>query len=474
MTTVDGDNEQVPLLRQTSETDSRPPRRSCDILAGVAVCIASMSSGIVYGYSSPAMQDPTLLRILDTADKITWFGSLLGIGALFGGPVGAVAMQRFGRKTTLILSAVPIASGWLIVICSFDYLPIYFGRIANGLGIGMISVAGPIYIAETISKERRGAVLTGHSLCSTTGILTVYSFGMALNWSWLAVVGIIMTMVYLLLLLVLPESPTWLVLHRGREEARAALQWLHGSVDIYRRLDDIEQNIEKNSSSISMADLLTPYFWKPLAISLGLMFFQNMSGMSAIILYSTNILASAGFVDNPRIPTIIVGAVLVASTALSCVLIDLIGRRVLLVVSGVFVTVSSVALGVHYYLTAVEHHDRLHWLPLLSVVVFITFFSLGWGSIPNIIMSEINPVKTRSVAAGVCICFSWLMVFSISKGFLALEKAITAYGTFWLFGGFSFVGTAFMWFNLPETKGKSLTEIEDQFKLPAATLNPVI
>lgn len=467
---VQSTDDDLPLVTAdpTSNLCSRLSKFK-DVLAATIACLGAVSMGMVLGYSNPALLDEKLLRVLKNDDeKMSWFGSLVAIGAIFGGPIAALFVGSMGRKTTQMLITVPMAMGWFMIIYGYEYIIVYCGRIMTGVAMGMVSLAVPLYVAEVSDKSRRGVLGAGFQLFVTIGILLVYSIGPALdNYNWLAAACLSVSTLNVLLLLIVPETPRWYVLEKDRNEALKSLAWLKGKDgDLEQEYNDIELSLMSQSGEgIGFRDVLQPGIYKPMLICFGLMFFQQMSGINAVIFYSAQIFKTSGF-TNPVMPMVITGAVLVGATIISCVFMDVVGRRILLLLSGAVMTLSIVALGVYYYLTEVKNVGGLSWLSLTSLVVFVVAFSFGWGPIPWLVTSEIIPMRARGVVNGLATCINWALVFLTTKEFSQLEHSVHAYGAFWIFGGFCFVGCFFVWFFLPETKGRSLEEIQDQFEFP--------
>ena len=192
------------------------------------------------------------------------------------------------------------------------------------------------------------------------------------------------------------------------------------------------------------------------------MCFQQLSGINGIMFNAQDIFLQGGFRD-PNTPSVIVAAVQVAATALSVLLIDRLGRRLLLLASGAVVTLSCVAYGVYDYLYSQTPPVAITPLALGSVITYVAGFSIGWGPIPWIIMSEVFPVRARGLASGLANLCNWSCGFLVTNQFENLESLMTVYGVFWMFAGFNFAGIVFVAVFLPETKGRSLEDIERVF-----------
>lgn len=437
-----------------------------DVLAALIACLGAVSIGLVLGYSNPALLDHDLLRVLQhDKEKETWFGSLVAIGAIFGGPISAVFVGKLGRKTTMLLCTLPMGVGWFLIVYGSEYILVFCGRILTGIAMGMTSLVVPLYVVEVSSPERRGILGAGFQLFVTIGVLGVYSLGIPLNWNWLAVVGLAVAAVNAVLLLLVPETPRWYVSQNERGLAFESLAWLLGSNE---NLDDEYNEIERNvalqsTEGMKIGDLVEPGIYKPMLISFGLMFFQQMSGINAVVFYSSLIFSSAGFASNPFIPMIIIGAVIVGATFFSCLLMDKAGRRVLLLLSGIFMTISITVLGVYYYLYEVRKVENLSWLSLISVLVFAVSFSFGWGPIPWLATSELMPARARGIGTGLATSLNWTLAFLVTKEFQQMVDSMQSYGAFWLFGAFCLSSVIFVALFLPETKGRSLEEIQEGF-----------
>lgn len=462
-------DDHKPLVKRS--TDTFLNQYYCihyDVVAAIIASLGAVSLGLVLGYSSLALTKKDLvLRVLDSdEEKISWFGSLVAIGAIFGGPIAAAFVGNLGRKITLMLCTVPMGIGWFMIVSDYHYILVFCGRVFTGIGMGMVSLVAPLYIAEVSSKKRRGILGSGFQLFVTVGVLSVYAVGMPLDWNWLAVVCLGVTALNILLLLVIPETPRWYVMQGDRANAFRSLEWLlDKDEDIDEAYSEIERNImSQMTQGFACRDLFQPGIYRPMLITFGLMFFTQMTGINVVIFYSSDIFAKSGYAENPVIPTIVIGAVLVVATLISCFLMDVAGRRVLLLISGVFMTASTTTLGAYYYLTEVRNIEGLSWLSLASILVFVTFFSFGWGPIPWLVTAEIIPVRARSIINGLATAMNWLLVFLITKDFQGITALIHNYGAFWFFGGFCFIGCFFVFTFLPETKGRSLEEIHESFE----------
>nr|XP_028570613.1 solute carrier family 2, facilitated glucose transporter member 8 isoform X3 [Podarcis muralis] len=417
--------------------------RSCKVqnqnlfLATFAAVLGPLSFGFVLGYSSPAI--PSLKKVSNPELRLediqaSWFGSVVTLGAAAGGILGGYVVDKFGRKLTLMLCAIPFVFGFTIIISAQNVWMLYVGRLLNGLASGVTSLVVPVYISEIAHSKVRGMLGSCVQLMVVTGILGAYIAGTGLDWCWLAVLCSIPPCFMLVLVAFMPETPRFLLSRNQRPEAIAALQFLRGPlVDHEWECREIEVNTEGQESGAA---------------------------------------------------SIIVGSIQVFFTAVAALIIDRKGRKVLLVVSGFIMAISAAIFAIYCKMAlpvpinsshanppssilsaaVVEEEHRLAWLAVLSLGLFVMGFALGWGPIPWLLMSEIFPLRARGVASGACVLTNWLMAFLITKEFHDLMVFLTPHGTFWLFCAMCFSNVLFTILFVPETRGKSLEEIEAYFQ----------
>ena len=246
-------------------------------------------------------------------------------------------------------------------------------------------------------------------------------------------------------------------------QARESLQWYRGAkTDIDDELMDIEKNYKSSSSeSNSIKELLRLAYVRPLLISLGLMFFQQMSGINAVIFYTVSIFEKSGGSVDSNLSSIIIGLANFFATLGSNLVIDRVGRKVLLNVSASFMALSLAILGTFFLLQHLDYNvGQAGFLPLVSFIVYIVAFSIGYGPIPWLMMGEIFPSKVRGHAASLATAFNWSCSFAVTKFFNDLINTVGTHGAFWFFGSICFLSLFFVTFFVPETKGHTLEDIE--------------
>ncbi|EAA44045.3 AGAP005563-PA [Anopheles gambiae str. PEST] len=468
----------VPFVRQITEEGKpklevyRPTTNPIyiwtQVLAALSVSLGSMVVGFSSAYTSPAlvsMKDRNITSFEVTDQSGSWVGGIMPLAGLAGGILGGPMIEYLGRKNTILATATPFIISWLLIGCATHVAMVLVGRALSGLCVGIASLSLPVYLGETVQPEVRGTLGLLPTAFGNIGILLCFVAGKYLDWSGLAFLGAALPIPFLLLMFLIPETPRWYVSRNREDRARKALQWLRGrKADVEPELKGISkshQDAERHASSSAMLDLLNKANLKPLLISLGLMFFQQLSGINAVIFYTVQIFQSAGSTIDEKLCTIIVGVVNFIATFIATVLIDRLGRKILLYISDVAMIITLMTLGTFFYMkNNGDDVSEIGWLPLAAFVVFVVGFSLGFGPIPWLMMGEILPGKIRGSAASVATAFNWSCTFVVTKTFADITASIGNHGAFWMFGSICIVGLLFVIVYVPETQGKSLEDIE--------------
>ncbi|CAL1687683.1 unnamed protein product [Lasius platythorax] len=466
--------EPIRLPSKEFPEDTKPPCCTLyltQILAALSVSLGSMQIGYASSYTSPAlvsMRDNTTTSFEVTKQMSMWIGSIMPLSALFGGVAGGPLIEYIGRRNTILVTAFPFIGAWILISMAENVAMVLVGRSLSGFGVGVASLALPVYLGETIQPEVRGTLGLMPTAFGNTGILLCFMAGMYMDWRNLALLGATLPVPFLILMFMIPETPRWYISKGKAKMARKALQWLRGkNGDITEELAMIEKIHQKSIESEqnnTFSELMKRNNLKPLLISLGLMFFQQMSGINAVIFYTVQIFKDAGSTIDENLSTIIIGIVNFISTFAAATVIDRLGRKMLMYISAVSMAVTLFALGGFFYAKSLDVNvEAVGWLPLVSLIVYVVGFSLGLGPIPWLMMGEILPAKIRGSAASIATGFNWTCTFIVTKTFEDVIGVIGAHGTFWLFGVIVSVGLVFIIISVPETRGRSLEEIEKRF-----------
>lgn len=399
-----------------------------------------------------------------TRDEWSWVGSIVTLGAaavcLFIGTV----INFIGRKLTMLLLVIPFTIGWVLVIWASNVAMLYVGRLLLGVSGGAFCITAPMYTGEIAQSDIRGTLGSYFQLMMVIGILFVYSVGMVVNVFVLSVVSACIPLIFAAIFVFMPETPLYLISKGKKEEAVRSLKWLRGKdYDYSGELADLQAQHEENKANKGSlaAAFARRSTIKALCISLGLMFFQQMSGINAVIFYTKGIFEAANTGIDSGIATIIVGVMQVIAVFVSSIVVDKLGRRLLLIPSIAAMAICTFLLGLYFYMKDNGHDvTGLGWLPIASLCVFIVLFSLGFGPIPWMMMGELFASDIKGLAGSLAGTFNWSLAFLITKTFGYFNETFGNGQTFWIFTAFCLVGLVFTVLVVPETKGKSLPEIQ--------------
>lgn len=444
------------------------------------ICLISAMGGLLFGYDwvviggAKIFYEP-FFGLENSAALRGWAMSSALIGCLMGALLSGSWSDRYGRKKMLV------AASFLFVVSAvgtgitdrFSWFIIY--RIVGGLGIGIASNVSPVYIAEVAPASVRGKFVALNQLTIVLGILMAQlanwqigdyftpvpdqlsENGIQWAWRWMFWAELVPAGAFFILSFIIPESPRWLAAQGRERESGRILTRIGGETYASQTLAGLQHLGATKVKSGSWRELLQPGLRKVLVIGVVLAVFQQWCGINVIFNYAHEIFSAAGYAVSDVLMNIVVtGVTNVIFTFVAIYTVDKWGRRTLLFVGGAGLAVLYAVLGACYFWGASG------WPMLLLVVLAIACYAMSLAPVVWVVLSEIFPVRVRGVAMALSTFFLWSACFLLTYTFPLLNEAVGAAGTFWLYGAICLAGFFFIRAKLPETKGKTLEELEKE------------
>ena len=439
-------------------------KRFTYMVAGVAAL-----GGLLFGYDIGIVSGAILFIKNDfplTPFLTGLVVSSILIGAAIGAGVSGALGDRLGRRRLVLVAAVIFAVGAIGMALSPSIAVLIAFRIFAGLAVGAASALVPTYISEIAPTEIRGSLSSMFQLAITIGILLAYGVSFALAgagaWRWMLGLAAVPAALLFIGMYLVPETPRWLIKNEYMERAREVLRRSQGREDVEQEVKEI-QEVEREESQTGARELLSPWVRPMLIVGLGLAMLQQFSGINTIIYYAPTIIKSTGLGASASIlATVGIGVVNVAFTFVAIWLIDKLGRKKLLLYGLTGMTIGTIVLGLGFILPSLS--GIVSWITLASMLLYIASFAASFGPIVWVMLPEIFPLQIRGAAAGVCSTSNWVANFIVAQSFPILIAALGNTPVFWGLGVICILSMAFIYFIVPETKGRSLEQIEEDLR----------
>lgn len=463
------------------------------------ITLVATLGGLLFGYDTAVISGTvgSISKVFVEPQHLseTAANSLLGfcvasalIGCIIGGLMGGYLSNRFGRRNSLLIAAflffiAAIGSAWPelgfrsvesqeIPYYLAGYVPEFvFYRIVGGIGVGLASMLSPMYIAEVALAEIRGKLVSFNQFAIIFGQLLVYCVNYAIASSgdqdWLNIVGwrymflslAIPALLFFGLLFTVPESPRWLTAQNKISKAQNILSRILGSQRTEEALNSIISSLSSNSTKKSSP--LLKYGIGVIVIGILLSAFQQLMGINVVLYYAPEVFKNLGAsTDSALLQTIIVGVINLSFTTIAIFTVDKLGRKPLQIIGAIGMAIGMITLGTTFFLQLPAI------IALTSMLFYIASFAISWGPVCWVLLSEIFPNSIRSKALSIAVAAQWITNYLVSWTFPIMDKNTYLVSHFnngfayWLYGVISVVAAIFIWKWLPETKGKSLEELE--------------
>jgi len=429
----------------------------------IYVSVVAALGGLLFGFDTAIIAGAT--RFLKERFALSAFGeglvvSIVLVGCMIGAAAAGTASDRLGRRRFMLISAglfFVSSIGCALPQSLFQFLVF---RFIGGLAIGSVSIVSPLYISEAAPPRVRGALVSVNQLAIVSGILLSYFVSWALvgagasAWRWMFASGALPAVVFFGFVLGVPESPRWLIKQGREEEARAILERLNDPAIAAAEVRSIREALALEGGSIR--ELFKPGLRRALLLGVFLAIFQQTTGINAVIYYAPRFFEAAGLARASALfQSALIGVVNVLFTLVAIALVDKVGRKPLLLAGSAGMGISAILLG-----AAFKFQLFSGGLILLFTLLYVAAFAMTLGPIIWVVIAEIFPTRIRGRAMAIATFALWLADFAVSLSFPVIADTLKESFAFWMYAGMCAINFIVIAAFLPETKGKSLEEIE--------------
>ncbi|MDQ8183129.1 sugar porter family MFS transporter [Pelagicoccus sp. SDUM812005] len=449
------------------------------------ISLVAAMGGLLFGYDwvviggARAFYEPFFgLTGEENAWMAGWAAGSALLGCLAGAILSGAITDRLGRKRILILAAVMFTASAVWTALAGSLTGFVLARILGGVGIGLASNVSPMYIAEVSPSSMRGRFVSINQLTIVIGVLAAQLVNLAIynyapidtaataatileswngqqGWRWMFAAEALPAAGFLVLAFFIPESPRWLIKKNRRSEAATVLEKIGGKAYADFEVDDIGQTLSKDTDRFRLRELLQKKLFGVVLLGVFIAMFQQWCGINTIFYYASEVFASAGYDLSDQMTNIVwTGGVNLVFTFVAIFVVDKLGRRPLMLFGAGGLAVIYAIMGA-LYLFEVEGA-----FVLVIVLAAIACYAMTLAPITWVLLSEIFPNRVRGAAMAVCVSSLWIANFLLVQTFPPINAALGASGTFWLYGIICAVGFFVFALKVPETKGKSLEDIE--------------
>ncbi|XP_047024262.1 facilitated trehalose transporter Tret1-like [Helicoverpa zea] len=442
-------------------------RRLAQYLVASAVALAGVTLGVSSGWTTTVLpkfhNNETIIYITD--QEISWVAAIASPGYMTGSLTSSFIADKFGRRSAILSSALPIIIGTIMILSTATVWWLYIARFLWGIGMGIIGTISSIYLAEVSDKEVRGTITSSFRYMMSFGNFLTMAVGSFVSFENITCLLLVLPLAYFSACCFIPETPYYLLKEGKLKEARAALLKLSSNKEdwiVEDRLSAMRLDVKKDmQSSSSIKELFTgKRYRKALIISIGLKITQIMSGTLAILQYLGRIFQESNTNINLSTALMVFGAVRFVVGIFSSVIVDKVGRRPLFISSYLGSSMALTTIGLYFFLQP-TFSIFSSYIPFFGLMIISTIISIiGYDTLCFVITAEIFPLNVKSVAMTFQNILGGFLNFLVVKGYQEVKDVAGLTGVFWFFACSSLTGAVFSFFLVPETKGKSLREIQ--------------
>jgi len=427
------------------------------------ICLIATMGGLMFGFDVAIISGavPFIQPYFGWNElQLGWGVSSLLVGAIIGAFGSGVLSDIYGRKKVLIFVALFFAVSCTFTALASSSVIFISARLFGGLAVGAASVLSPMYVAEVAPSKNRGTLVAIYQLAIVLGILCSYTINYGLhnvdnNWRWMFATGIFPSVLFFIGLFFIPESPRWLYKAGRERDSLRVLTRIGGDSLAKAEILEIAESLKGNSSSVAISELFKPSTRKVMIVGFLLAVFVQISGINTIVDYAPKILLAAGVeINNALLQTSFVGIINFIFTFVAILFIDKVGRRLLYLIGSMGMVITLLMLAISFYL-------RMEGIfTLICILAFIAFFASCIGPVFWTLVSEIFPNRIRGKALAFASFTQWIFNFFVVLLFPHFLASVGGAKTFLFLAFMSLLQWLFTYLYVPETKGKSLEEIE--------------
>jgi len=450
-------------MSESIQAADKAQMRTVYLLTAVAAL-----GGLLFGYDTAVISGAIgflKIKFQLSAAMTGWAASSAIFGCIFGAMAAGWLSDKFGRKQVLLGTAVLFAVSAIGAAMPENLTQFTIFRFIGGLGIGAASMVSPLYITELAPARIRGRLVSYYQLAIVIGILVIFfvnsliqnagdeTWNIEYGWRYMMASGVIPAILFLVALFFVPESPRWLTKEGRDDDALKILIGINGTEQANIILEEVKATLHEEQGTLR--ELFTGRFQKAVWVGIFLAVFSQIQGINAIMYYAPEIFKAVGAGTEAAFQqTVIIGLINLLFTFVAIYWVDRRGRKSLLLLGGAGMAISLMMVGFSFYFGWTGYGL------LLFILLYIGSFAASYGPVTWVVISEIFPIKMRGVAMSVATFALWVAVYLVTQLFPMMLEMVGPAGTFWIFGAMALLSFGFVWARVPETKGRTLEEIE--------------